>query len=715
MKTPAREPTESSAALTGRERELERVSRLYAALSHINRATVRAKARADFLESICRALVEQGGLLMAWIGWHVPEARALVPVAQWGDETGYLQGIEVYTDDRPKGRGPSGMAFREGRPYISPDRLGDAANQPWSADIRGRRFRACAALPIRDNGQVQGALAVYAADAESFGELEVALLEEAAANISFGLENLSREQQRAQTEETLRQERDFSDAVINSLPGVFYLYDRDGKFLRWNERFERVSHYSAAEISALHPLDVMAAADRAEVSARITQTFTAGESSVEAGFLSKGGQVTPYYFTGVSTHIGGRLCLAGVGLDITERKRAEHECRASEARYRTLFEHAPDGIIIAAPSGHYIDANASACRMLGYSREELVGVHASAMVAPAEASYIEPALSTVASRAPYQREWQFRRKDGSLFSADVMATLMPEGNVMSVIRDVTERKRAEAAMRDLNESLERKVAERTEELSGAVARAEDADQIKSAFLAAMSHELRTPLNSIIGFTGIIQQGLAGPVNAEQSKQLGMVRSSARHLLELINDVLDLSKIEANQLEVRREPFDLRASLERVLGVVSPMADKAGLQLSAVIAPTIGQMVSDRRRVEQILLNLLNNAIKFTPRGSVTLSAELLDACGTVPPPRRAVRLRVADTGIGIRAEDLSLLFQPFRQLDTGLARHRDGTGLGLSICRRLAKLLGGDLTVTSEWAKGSEFTVILPLEEVTAP
>jgi signal transduction histidine kinase len=284
---------------------------------------------------------------------------------------------------------------------------------------------------------------------------------------------------------------------------------------------------------------------------------------------------------------------------------------------------------------------------------------------------------------------------------------MPDGNLMGLIRDITERKEAETALRKSHESLEHKVAERTGELRAALIRAEAADQLKSAFLANMSHELRTPLNSIIGFTGIILQGMAGPLNAEQTKQLGIVQTSGRHLLELINDVLDLSKIEAGQLEIGAEAFRLRESLERVTALVKPLADEKGLVMSTVAPPGACEMVSDQRRVEQIMLNLLNNAIKFTERGGVTLTAEMDAKIGT--PPIAAVRLRVADTGIGIKTEDMATLFQPFRQIDTGLARQHEGTGLGLAICRRLATLLGGEIVARSEWQKGSEFSVMLPM------
>ncbi|MES2631462.1 MAG: transporter substrate-binding domain-containing protein [Pseudomonadota bacterium] len=241
--------------------------------------------------------------------------------------------------------------------------------------------------------------------------------------------------------------------------------------------------------------------------------------------------------------------------------------------------------------------------------------------------------------------------------------------------------------------------------------AESADRTKSAFLATMSHELRTPLNSIIGFTGIVLQGMAGPVNDEQSKQLGMVRDSARHLLALINDVLDISRIEAGELTVGCAPFDLAASIRKVTGIVEPLATRKGLVLSSTVADEVGPMTGDARRVEQILLNLLGNAIKFTEQGSVTLDVAVLPLwqpdTGRAPQP--AVRMRVTDTGIGIREEDMALLFKPFRQVDSAFSRHHEGTGLGLAICQRLAVLMGGTIGAHSAWQQGSTFEVTLPL------
>jgi signal transduction histidine kinase/HAMP domain-containing protein len=232
--------------------------------------------------------------------------------------------------------------------------------------------------------------------------------------------------------------------------------------------------------------------------------------------------------------------------------------------------------------------------------------------------------------------------------------------------------------------------------------AQEADRLKSAFLASMSHELRTPLNSIIGFTGILLQGLVGSLNEEQNKQLRMVQSSASHLLELINDVLDISKIEAGQLKISVSKFAMSAAIEKVNQTVTPLAEKKGLSLVVDIKPKVGQITSDRLRVEQILINLVNNAIKFTEKGEVRLECEIKNGY---------LEINVIDSGIGIKDEDLNKLFKPFQQVDTGLTRQYEGTGLGLSICKRLVEKLGGKIWVKSKWGIGSTFSFTLPLDK----
>jgi len=249
--------------------------------------------------------------------------------------------------------------------------------------------------------------------------------------------------------------------------------------------------------------------------------------------------------------------------------------------------------------------------------------------------------------------------------------------------------------------LEEIVAVRTRELAKAKEAAESADRLKSAFLATMSHELRTPLNSIIGFSGVLEQELAGPLNDEQKKQLGMVSESAEHLLALINDVLDISKIEAGQLTVAAGPVEVHPLVEKAVRTVKPLAEGKNLALDLEIDPGAGTVIADSRRVEQVLLNLLSNAIKFTDKGSVRVRCTVDEAM---------VRISVTDTGIGIQKEHLERLFKPFTQIETGLTRKYEGTGLGLSISKRLVTLMGGEITVESDPGRGSTFSFTLPRE-----
>lgn len=520
-----------------------------------------------------------------------------------------------------------------------------------------------------------------------------------------------KEERLSGSEAAARNEKLFSITMIESMPGIVYFYDNQGRFLRWNENFETVSGYSGEEIAAMRPADFIAEEGKELVLRRIEDVFSNGNAFVEAEFASKDGKTTPYLFTGRRMVYEDTTCLVGMGIDISERKQAEQALRHSEERYRTTLDGIMEGCQLISFDWKYLYLNDAAALHNRRPNHEILGRSMLEAWPGIQGSSIFKLLQRcMEERVALHEETEFRFPDGSKAWFDVRSQPVPEGIFVLSI-DISERKKAEDALSELNHSLELKVAERTEELRSALVRAEAADKIKSAFLATMSHELRTPLNSIIGFTGIVLQGLAGPLSPEQSKQLGMVRGSARHLLELINDVLDLSKIEAGQLEVRAEPFELSESIERVTASVRLLAEQKGLTLRVDIPPSLGTMASDRRRVEQILLNLLNNAVKFTERGGVTLTAEIMEnALPSDAAASPAVCLRVRDTGLGISPEDLATLFQPFRQIDSGISRQHEGTGLGLAICRRLATLLGGNISASSASLKGSEFTVTLPLQ-----
>jgi len=270
-----------------------------------------------------------------------------------------------------------------------------------------------------------------------------------------------------------------------------------------------------------------------------------------------------------------------------------------------------------------------------------------------------------------------------------------------------ERKRAQEELDKYQKHLEELVNERTGQLKEKTVeleqvneRLKELDHLKSMFLASMSHELRTPLNSIIGFTGILLQGISGALNDEQKKQLTMVKGSGQHLLDLINDLLDVSKIEAGKVEVFVEQFALTAVANEVTAAISPAATNKELDVVTDLQDDI-VLLSDRRRIKQVLTNLVSNAVKFTDQGQVTITGKQLD--------NDQVEFEVTDTGIGMKQEDIQRLFQPFQQVDESLTKEHGGTGLGLYLCRKIVDLLHGEIRVESEYGTGTTFTVTLPL------
>jgi len=258
-----------------------------------------------------------------------------------------------------------------------------------------------------------------------------------------------------------------------------------------------------------------------------------------------------------------------------------------------------------------------------------------------------------------------------------------------------------AELQEAHDNLEKRVTERTRELEQANISLKELDQLKSMFLASMSHELRTPLNSIIGFTGWLLMDMEGDLNEEQKKQLTMVENSADHLLGLINDILDISKIEADKVELVIEKFEIAEVVNDVVDSVLPLAKDKGLKLVSNFPEEL-VLNSDKRRIKQILMNLVSNAIKFTDQGIVKIDVKSLN--------NKDLEVIVSDSGIGIKNEDMELLFKPFQQIDMSSTKKHEGTGLGLYLCKKLAELLHGDISVKSQFGEGSEFKFIIPIK-----
>jgi PAS domain S-box-containing protein len=393
---------------------------------------------------------------------------------------------------------------------------------------------------------------------------------------------------------------------------------------------------------------------------------------------------------------------------VTSEQDAREHARSME-RFQELLEAAPDGIIEVNADGQIVLMNAATEQMFGYSRDELLGQAVDQLI-PLELRDRHRHHRSAYHHAPVRRPMgtgmrlQAQRKDGSRFPVEI--SLSPvrsaEGfRVSAIIRDVTDRQKADDHFREMQTRLTTELTSANQELEVRSREAEEANRMKSEFLASISHELRTPLHTIIGFSELLGEEIEGPLNEKQRRFVDHVHRDSLHLLELINDILDLSKIEAGKLDLHLDVFNAMDIVQEAANSVASVARTKGIALKIESRPLL-TVNADRVRLKQILLNLLSNAVKFTPEhGAISVECSADDRCAY---------FCVIDTGLGIPGHEQEAIFDKFHQVGSTTKGVREGTGLGLAITRHLVEQHGGRIEVQSELGRGSRFSFTLPIQ-----
>src|SRR6202140_4191671 len=497
--------------------------------------------------------------------------------------------------------------------------------------------------------------------------------------------------EKARLETQLTEQQVYNRSLFEASADALFAIAPDGVITDVNEEATRLSGYTRKHLISSHFNDYFT--DPAQAAVTVAKTFAEGRViGYELVIVTRQGRrITVSFNAGVFADATGKALgiLAGAR-EISAQKQLEQQLRDSQVYTRSLIESNIDALVTTDPVGTITDVNQQMEAMMGVGRDELIGSDLKNYFTDPERAE-DGIRQTLREGKVTDFELTARSRDGKetvvVYNA---ATLIDPDHklegIFAAVREITERKRFEQQLQETNFQLE------------------GADQAKDRFWGGMSHELRTPLNAVIGFTGKLLMKPPGPLNPEQEEQLQTVQSSGRHLLAIINDLLDLAKIESGKGEGDFLPLDCAEVAREVVGGLSPLARNKGLAFT-VTAPTQAATASpDRRALHQILINLSSNAIEFTDTVEVRIEGHEGSSEG-----HATVRFDVIDTGVGIKKEDQAKLFKAFEQLKKfGIAAPREGTGLGLYICQRLAGLLGGTIEFSSELGKGSVFSFVLP-------
>jgi PAS domain S-box-containing protein len=502
----------------------------------------------------------------------------------------------------------------------------------------------------------------------------------------------------ATAEVALRNSQERLMLLVQQTSLVMIAWNRNFEVVDWNPAAERLFGYTRAEAMGRHAIDLLVPEAAKGHVHQVWEDLLVQKDLVHSinENVTKDGRILVMEWTNTPLvgEDGEVIGLMSMGMDITERQRQQEALHQSEQKYRTIIESIKEAYYEVDLAGNFIFANNALCEIMGYTHEELIGTNNRDYMDQETAQTVYQHTNQVyrTGRSARNIEWVFITKSGERRYAEMSISLMTDSKgqptgFRGLARDITERKMAES------------------ELQAAKEAAESANRAKSAFLANMSHELRTPLNAIIGYSEMLIEDADEMGYSSIVPDVKKIQAAGSHLLDLINNILDLSKIEAGKMDLFYEAFDIPDMVEGVLATVKPLIAKNNNTLEVEYAPDANRMVADLVKVRQTLLNLLSNAAKFTENGTVQLKIMRGRFDNT-----DWITFRVTDTGIGMSPEQIEHLFREFTQADNSTTRKYGGTGLGLAISRRFCQMMNGDILVESEVGKGTTFIVHLPAD-----
>jgi PAS domain S-box-containing protein len=516
-------------------------------------------------------------------------------------------------------------------------------------------------------------------------------LEDGPAIISV-LRDLS---ERKEADTLIRRERDFSRKLIESVPGIFYLFDAGGHLLLWNRNLEVLLGRSNEEITRTPARELFDPEDWPDLRSAARRVVKEGAASLEARLRTSAGERIPYYVTGLRYEVEGRPVVIAMGIDVTERKRAELAIQASEARFRSIFESAITGIALADQQGTVTDANDALAQLLGYSREELRGMNIDRFTHPDDLAVELVYLRQLAigQSETYRMDKRYITRSGQVVWVDLLVALLRDElrrpcGVLGMVVDITERKNAEQIIRELNEGLERRVEERTAELAAS-------NQELESFSYSVSHDLRAPLRAMNGFSHLLEAEYAARIDAKGLDYLARIRGASKRMGELIDNLLELARL--GRLELRREKLDLTAIAKDIC------AGLAEQHPTRSVSWRVAQGLSARADpvlVKALLDNLLRNAWKFTAERELAQ----IEVFPLVEQGEKVFCVR--DNGAGFSMQYADQLFKPFQRLHD--PKRFEGTGIGLAIVQRIVRRHGGRIWASSEEGHGTTFHFTLP-------